>query len=76
MSSQLSPSQPSRFRRATARRSPEHLAEEISRLVWRRQTLRARDASPLALERNRRQIARLQWELSHVLIARYLPHAA
>jgi len=30
-------------------------------------------APPAAMERNRVQIARAQWELAHALIDRYLP---
>ena len=53
--------------------SVEALLEEIAELVWQRQTLRARGAGSRTLERNRRRILRLQWELSYALIARHLP---
>ena len=33
-------------------------------------------APPAAIERNRVQIARAQWELAHALIDRYLPPEA
>ena len=33
-------------------------------------------APPAAIERNRVQIARAQWELAHALIDRYLPAEA
>ena len=54
----------------------EQLLEEIGALVAERQRLRRDQAPQLALEENRRAIARLQWELSHALIQRYLPEAA
>jgi hypothetical protein len=54
----------------------EQLLEEIGALVAERQRLRRDHAPDLALEENRRAIARLQWELSHALIERYLPEAA
>ncbi len=67
----------SRFRR---RGSPsvEELEARIAALVVRRQTLRERGASEAALERNRRRLARCQWQLSFALIERHLPqqHAA
>jgi hypothetical protein len=64
-----------KFRRGR-RSSVEELEARIRVLVARRQALRERDASPDALERNRRQLARCQWELSFALIERYLPQAA
>jgi hypothetical protein len=51
----------------------EILTLRIAGLVAERQELRARDANVAALERNRRQIARAQWELGHALIDRHLP---
>ena len=56
-------------------RSVETLNARIARLVAERQALRARQASERTLERNRREIARLQQELSQALIERHLPQA-
>jgi hypothetical protein len=64
-------SQP-RFRRSRAV-SVEALEARIGMLVARRQQLREQGATPDMLERNRRQLARCQWELSFALIERYLP---
>jgi hypothetical protein len=66
---------PARFRRSRSRSSVETLTLRISALVAERQTLRAKGGSLAALERNRVQIARAQWELGHALIDRYLPPA-
>jgi len=44
-------------------------------LVAERQELRGGGAAPAAIERNRLQIARAQWELAHALIEQYLPAA-
>lgn len=52
------------------------LQTEISVLCAERQTLRAAGAGEDELERNRLEIARLQWELSHALIVRYSRTAA
>jgi hypothetical protein len=51
----------------------ESLSDEIRGLVYERQTLRAVGAGPEALERNRVELVRLQQELVHALIRRYLP---
>lgn len=45
----------------------------ISELVAERQDLRSAGAPQSAMERNRLQIARAQWELAHALIERYMP---
>jgi hypothetical protein len=62
-----------RFRRRRNRHSVEALVGQISELVAERQELRAQDAPAVAIERNRLQIARAQWELGHALIDQYLP---
>jgi len=51
------------------------LTARITALVAERQDLRVSAAPPAAIERNRRQLARAQWELSHALIERHLPAA-
>ena len=51
----------------------ESLLERIGELVAERQALRARGSGTTALERNRCRIAKLQWDLSRALIARYRP---
>jgi hypothetical protein len=66
---------PARFRRSRGRASAEELNARIAQLVAQRQELRGRGAGEAALERNRVQIARAQWELAHALIDRYLPEA-
>ena len=62
-----------RFRRRRADSSVEGLTLRISALVAERQQLRDRGGSDTALERNRVQLARAQWELGHALIVRHLP---
>jgi hypothetical protein len=69
----LRPLRPSRFRRVNRRESVEALMELIGDLTAERQRLRDTGAAPGKLERNRVKLARTQWELSHALIARYLP---
>jgi hypothetical protein len=54
----------------------EALNVRIAALCAERQTLRTNGAGETALERNRVEIARAQWELSHALIERYLPKPA
>ena len=54
----------------------ETLQDRIAGLVAERQELRARQANERVLERNRRQIARSQQQLSHALIRRYVVNAA
>lgn len=51
----------------------EELETRIAQLVGERQELREHGAVEAALERNRLQIARAQWELAHALIDRHLP---
>ena len=51
----------------------EALEARVSALAFERQELRAGGAAPSALERNRVELARAQWELSHALIERHLP---
>ena len=71
----LRPSVPSRFRRGQSRPTVETLLDEISGLTGERQRLREQGINGTRLERNRVKLARKQWELSHALIERYLPHA-
>ncbi len=54
----------------------EALSAQIAALVRERQTLRSSLAHRDELERNRREIAHLQWELAHALIARHVPNPA
>lgn len=48
----------------------EALQSHLGGLLREREALRD-VASPLALERNRREIVRVQWQLAHALIERY-----
>jgi hypothetical protein len=57
-------------------RSVEDLQAEIGVLTAERQHLRSNGSDEGDLERNRLEIARLQWELSHALIGRYARTAA
>jgi hypothetical protein len=54
----------------------ESLTDQIGRLVAERQRLRAENASPDVLERNRMAIAEAQQVLSELLIKRHRPSAA
>jgi hypothetical protein len=65
-----------RFAPDAPEKSVELLQTEISGLCSERQRLRAAGAGEGDLERNRLEIARLQWQLSHALIERYARHAA
>jgi hypothetical protein len=64
-----------RWRFLPNRQTPtvESLVLRISELVVERQDLRSTGAPQAAIERNRLQIARAQWELAHALIERYMP---
>lgn len=68
-------SRPTGSRRRPRPVTVETLTIRIAALVADRQRLRACDAGAAALERNRLQIVRVQWELAHALIDRHLPHA-
>ena len=72
----LRPARPSRFRRGHSRPTVEDLLKQISALTAERQKLREDGATTARLERNRIKLVRAQWELSHALIERYLPHVA
>jgi hypothetical protein len=58
---------------SAVRHTVETLTKEISRIVARRQELRAAGAPPAALEENRRDLAAAQSQLSLLLIERHLP---
>ena len=66
----------SRFAPEASEKSVEALQSEIGVLCVERQRLRATGAEEHDLERNRLEIARLQWELSHALIGRHARSAA
>ena len=66
---------PARFRRGGTLTSVEALTARVAELVTERQELRSRAVAAAALERNRRRLARAQWELGHALIDRHLPSA-
>jgi len=68
----LRPLRSSRFRRGRNRPSAESLAARIAELVAERQALREGGSPPAAIERNRVQLARAQWELAHALIDQHL----
>jgi hypothetical protein len=68
----LRPLRASRFRRSRSRPSVESLAARIADLVTERQELRAAGSPAAAIERNRVQLARAQWELAHALIDEHL----
>ena len=70
----LRPVRPSRFRRRHSRFTVEDLLGQIGALTAERQNLREAGVGGAKLERNRIKLARAQWELSHALIERYLPH--
>jgi hypothetical protein len=72
----LRPLVTARFRRSPARPSVEMLTDRHEDLVRRRQELRTAGADAGLLEKNRLEIARCQFELSHALIERHLAHPA
>jgi hypothetical protein len=63
---------PKRLRRRRGS-TVEALNETHSALVGERQQLRAASADAEALERNRLEIVRCQWQLAQALLARHLP---
>ena len=71
----LRPVAPARARRSRSRPSVEALQERHDALVAERQQLRRSDSDESSLERNRLDIVHCQYELSHALIARYVPRA-
>ena len=71
----LRPLRASRFRRSRIRPSVESLAARIAELVAERQALRESGSPPAAIERNRVQLVRAQWELAHALIDEHLAEA-
>jgi hypothetical protein len=72
----IRPLRRSRFRRGRSRASVESLVVRIAELVVERQELRSTGVGATAIERNRLQLARAQWELAHALIDRHLPEPA
>ena len=74
--SAIRPFRTSAFRRGRSRASVESLVVRIAELVVERQELRSTGAGAPAIERNRLQLARAQWELAHALIDRHLPEPA
>jgi hypothetical protein len=68
----LRPLRASRFRRGRNRPPVDVLAARIADLVTERQELRAASSPAAAIERNRVQLARAQWELAHALIDQHL----
>jgi hypothetical protein len=68
----LRPLRASRFKRSRNRPSAASLADRIADLIGERQELRASGAPAAAMERNRVQLARAQWELAHALIDEHL----
>jgi hypothetical protein len=59
--------------RRTGRRTVEELNASISRVIVERQYLRGNGERKTALEQNRLELVRLQWELSYGLIERHTP---
>lgn len=62
----------SQFRRSRNRASVDVLAARIAELISERQELREAGSSAAAIERNRVQLARAQWELGNALIDEHL----
>ena len=72
----MDPVRPINLRRTSVEESVESLNLRISALCAERQSLRTNGANESTLERNRVELARAQWDLSHALIERYLPNPA
>ena len=72
----LRPLRSASFRRSRTRPSVESLVLRIAELVVERQELRRGGATAAEIERNRVQLVRAQWELTHALIDRHVPEAA
>ena len=64
------PSQPAPSPRGRNPLPVEALQDLLGGLLREREGLRGADKA-LALERNRREIVRVQWELTHALLARH-----
>jgi hypothetical protein len=71
----LKPLRTSRLRRSRNGPSVEDLVARIAALVVERQELRATGSPDPAIESNRVQLVRAQWELAYALIDEHLAEA-